>query len=393
MATQASDVIRATTEILRSGRESEEFKVQTALAMLGLAHQMKLSDIEVAGKQLGMLESTNLQQMQSQARGFLTVTGFNQWYNPEDEDWAEKMVDDLTDDPKIKQGVNVGGYGFSQTDAVRIAGAVQSFYLQSPEGILEIADELSGKVTAGTEDSLVMGFKSVGVFSPDRKEKFYQQLAGISKTLENREMIVAEKYEYGRGEFKIQRDIRGAEKVELPTTVPGIGDDDALAESAEISGVFGEEIKGLLGEIETTKSQIGEKKNTLRSLGVQISAAKAKQNAGLPITETQQSLINDEVEAMKLIENDIAALNASISDKRERGISLKRLNMEEAIRSGDVGMLPAITHFGIDPLQKFGLWAQTGVWPEDELLRAAEDIAEKKRKSVPPIKWDPPKIS
>ena len=26
MATQASDVIRATTEILRSGRESEEFK-------------------------------------------------------------------------------------------------------------------------------------------------------------------------------------------------------------------------------------------------------------------------------------------------------------------------------------------------------------------------------
>ena len=81
---------------------------------------------------------------------------------------------------------------------------------------------------------------------------------------------------------------------------------------------------------------------------------------------------------------------SSISDKRERGEALKRLNVEEAIRSGEVGMLPAITHFGIDPLQKFGLYAQTGIWPEDELLRAAEDIAEKKRKSVPPIKWDPP---
>ena len=391
MATQASDVIRATTEILRSGRETEQFRVQTALAMLGMAQQVRIQDIEIAGKQLGMLESTNIQQMQSQARGFLTVTGFNQWYNPEDEDWAETMVDDLTDDPKIKQGVNVGGYGFSQTDAVRIAGAVQSFYLQSPEGILEIADELSGKVTAGTEDSLVRGFKSVGVFSPDRKEKFHQQLAGISKTLENREMIVAEKYEYGRGEYKIQRDIAQVGKVELPTTEPVLGD-DALDASSEISGVFGEEIKGLLGEIDTTKGQIGEKEKTLRSLGVQISAAKAKQRAGLSLTETQEALISDEVEAMKLIENDISALNASISDKRERGEALKRLNVEEAIRSGEVGMLPAITHFGYDPLQKFGLYAQTGIWPEDELLRAAEDIAEKKRKSVPPIKWDPPKF-
>ena len=389
MATQASDVIRATTEILRSGRETEQFRVQTALAMLGLQQQIKASEIDTAGKQLVMLESTNIQQMHSQAQSFLTVTGFNQWYNPEKEDWADKMVETLKEAPKIKKGVNVGGYGFSDIDAVRIAGAVQSFYLKNPEGILEIADELSGKVTAGTEDSLVRGFKSVGVFSPDRKEKFYQQLAGISKTLENREMIVAEKYEYGRGEFKIQRDIAAVGKVELPTAAPILGDDE-LAKSSEVSGVFGEEIKGLLGEIETTKGQIGEKKNTLRSLGVQISAAKAKQRAGLPITETQQSLINDEVEAMRLIESDIAALNVSISDKRERGEALTRLNREEAIRTGEVGMLPGLTHFGIEPLQKFGLWAQTGVWPEDELLRAAEDISEKKRKSVPPIKWDPP---
>ena len=105
MATQASDVIRATTEILRSGRETEQFRVQTALAMLGMAQQVRIQDIEIAGKQLGMLESTNIQQMQSQARGFLTVTGFNQWYNPEDEDWAETMVDDLTDDIGIPKKI------------------------------------------------------------------------------------------------------------------------------------------------------------------------------------------------------------------------------------------------------------------------------------------------
>ena len=381
MATQASDVIRATTEILRSGRESEELKVQTALAMLGLKHQMKIADAELAGKQLGVLESTNIQQMHSQARTFLTVTGFNQWYNPEKEDWAEEMVDTLTEAPKMKQGVNVGGYGFSQTDAVRIAGAVQSFYLQSPEGILEIADELSDKVTAGTEDSLVRGFKSVGVFSPDRKEKFYQQLAGISKTLDNREMIAAEKYEYGKGDFKIQRDIATVGEVELPTTVPALGD-DALAVSSEVSGVFGEEIKGLLGEIETAKGQIGEKKKTLRSLSVQISAAKAKQRSGIALTETQEALIQDEDEALKIIADDISALNVSISDKRERGEALTRLNREEAIRTGEVGMWPTITHFGIDPLQKIGLFSQPGIWPDDELLAAAEDIAAKKQSII-----------
>jgi len=203
-------------------------------------------------------------------------------------------------------------------------------------------------------------------------------------------MIVAEKYEYGRGEYKIQRDIRGAEKVELPTAVELLADDDALAVSTEVSGVFGEEIKGILDEVETARGQIGEKKNTLRSLGIQISAAKAKQRSGISLTDTQEALVRDESEAIRLIESDIEALNVSITEKVGRGEALKRLNVEEAIRSGEVGMLPAITHFGIDPLQKFGLYAQTGIWPEDELLRAAEDIAEKKRKSVPPIKWDPP---
>ena len=194
-------------------------------------------------------------------------------------------------------------------------------------------------------------------------------------------MIAAEKYEYGKGDFKIQRDIATVGEVELPTTVPALGD-DALAVSSEVSGVFGEEIKGLLGEIETAKGQIGEKKKTLRSLSVQISAAKAKQRSGIALTETQEALIQDEDEALKIIADDISALNVSISDKRERGEALTRLNREEAIRTGEVGMWPTITHFGIDPLQKIGLFSQTGIWPDDELLAAAEDIAAKKQSII-----------
>ena len=87
----------------------------------------------------------------------------------------------------------------------------------------------------------------------------------------------------------------------------------------------------------------------------------------------------DEFEAIGLVEDEIRDLNISIQEKRGKAEDLTRLNREEAIRTGEVEMWPSITHFGIDPLQKIGLWNKTGIWPDDELLAAAEDIASKKR--------------
>ena len=377
MAYESGDVIRSVRAILQESRESREFDVATALQMMQIASAQKAQKMEMAESQLKRLEITNLQMSHLQANDFLTLTGFNRWYNPEDEGWASTMVDDLIDSPDMEDGVNTGGFGFNEHDAWRIAGAVQSFYLKEPGAILEIASELSSKADTGVQDSFVKGFYNTGIFSETKREITYQQLANIDKTILNRDMIAQESYEFGMGDFDISRDISMAERVTMPTGDEK--DDLTLAVNAATQGAFSSEIQGLINSIDTDKSTKLQLKNKLKNLSVEISAAKAKNRVGLDLTPTQESLLQDEFEAIGLVEDEIRDLNISIQEKRGKAEELTRLNREEAIRTGEVEMWPSITHFGIDPLQKIGLWNKTGIWPDDELLAAAEDIASKKR--------------
>ena len=378
MAYESGDVIRSVRAILQESRESREFDVATALQMMQIASAQKAQKMEMAESQLKRLEITNLQMSHLQANDFITLTGFNRWYNPEDDEgWASTMVDDLTDSPDMEDGVNTGGFGFNEHDAWRIAGAVQSFYLKEPGAILEIASELSSKADTGVQDSFVKGFYNTGIFSETKREITYQQLANIDKTILNRDMIAQESYEFGMGDFDISRDISMAERVTMPTGDEK--DDLTLAVNAATQGAFSSEIQGLINSIDTDQSTKLQLKNKLKNLSVEISAAKAKNRVGLDLTPTQESLLQDEFEAIGLVEDEIRDLNISIQEKRGKAEDLTRLNREEAIRTGEVEMWPAITHFGIDPLQKIGLWNKTGIWPDDELLAAAEDIASKKR--------------
>jgi len=378
MAYESGDVIRSVRAILQESRESREFDVATALQMMQIASAQKAQKMEMAESQLKRLEITNLQMSHLQANDFITLTGLNRWYNPEDDEgWASTMVDELTDSPDMKDGVNTGGFGFNEHDAWRIAGAVQSFYLKEPGAILEIASELSSKADTGVQDSFVKGFYNTGIFSETKREITYQQLANIDKTILNRDMIAQESYEFGMGDFDISRDISMAERVTMPTGDEK--DDITLAVNAATQGAFSSEIQGLINSIDTDKSTELQLKNKLKNLSVEISAAKARNRVGLDLTPTQESLLQDEFEAIGLVEDEIRDLNISIQEKRGKAEDLTRLNREEAIRTGEVEMWPAITHFGIDPLQKIGLWNKTGIWPDDELLAAAEDIASKKR--------------
>jgi len=378
MAYESGDVIRSVRAILQESRESREFDVATALQMMQIASAQKAQKMEMAESQLKRLEITNLQMSHLQANDFITLTGFNRWYNPEDDEgWASTMVDDLTDSPDMEDGVNTGGFGFNEHDAWRIAGAVQSFYLKEPGAILEIASELSSKADTGVQDSFVKGFYNTGIFSETKREITYQQLANIDKTILNRDMIAQESYEFGMGDFDISRDISMAERVTMPTGDEK--DDLTLAVNAATQGAFSSEIQGLINSIDTDKSTELQLRNKLKNLSVEISAAKAKNRVGLDLTPTQESLLQDEFEAIGLVEDEIRDLNISIQEKRGKAEDLTRLNREEAIRTGEVEMWPSITHFGIDPLQKIGLWNKTGIWPDDELLAAAEDIASKKR--------------
>ena len=230
MATEAYEVVGALREMLQNERQIEQSKVQTALASMQFAQQKKMQDIQLAGQQLQFLQTVNVQAMTGQATDFLSSTGLGAIYS-EEEDGVEKAIDTLTAKP------SKGGYGFSESDANRIATAVWMSYKGSPSAILNIANELNTgfkKATPSNKElALIRGFVSSGYITEKEFESGQQQsgqLNTISKTVQNTRDIQAEMYEYGRGEYEIQRDIGMFEPSEgLPKTEEVKEDWDAIS--------------------------------------------------------------------------------------------------------------------------------------------------------------------
>jgi len=214
MATEAYEVVGALREMLQSQERRESSRVQTALAGMQFAQQKKMQDIQLAGQQLQFLQTVNTQMMTSESTKFLTSTGFGALYS-EEEDGVTDAIEKLTDKPKIKDGQNVGGYGFSEHDANRIATAVWMAYKGSPSAILSIADELNtayradAKSLSAGQTQLLTGFVNSGYISKEQYEsgEINPELESISKVVTNTRDIAAEMYEYGRGDYEIQRDI------------------------------------------------------------------------------------------------------------------------------------------------------------------------------------------
>ena len=220
MATEAYEVVGALREMLHSQERREQTSIQNALAGMQFAQQKKMQDIQLAGQQLQFLQTVNTQAMTTQATEFLSSTGLGAIYS-EDEDGVEDAIETLTKKPKK------GGFGFSESDANKIATAVWMSYKGSPSAILTIADELNTgfkkEKPSANELSLIKGFVASGYITQEEFISGKQesgQLNSMSKTIQNTKDISAEMYEYGRGEYEIQRDIGAFEPSEgLPKSV------------------------------------------------------------------------------------------------------------------------------------------------------------------------------
>ena len=215
MATEAYEVVGSLREMLQSQERREQSRVQTALAGMQFAQQKKMQDIQLAGQQLQFLQTVNTQMMTSESTKFLTSTGFGALYS-EDENGVTDAIEKLTAKQKIKKGKNVGGYGFSEEDANRITTAIWMSYKGSPGAILSIANELNTAFRteesslSSKQQSLLTGFINAGYITPEEYKSRDQksgELSSISKVVSNTRDIAAEMYEYGRGEYEIQRDI------------------------------------------------------------------------------------------------------------------------------------------------------------------------------------------
>ena len=254
---EAYEVVGALREMLQSQERREQSKVQTALASMQMAQrsrefglqfaqQKKMQDVQLAGQQLQFLQNVNTQMMGSEATRFLTSSGLGALYN-ESDDGVESAIKILTKKPKIKDGINEGGYGFSDSDANRIAAAIWMSYKGSPSAILQIADELNSsfkeKSPSAAQNNLMKGFYNAGYFTKDEYTSGVQEsgeLESISKVVKNTRDIAAEMYEYGRGEYEIQRDIGMFEPSQVITQATSTTDDGRVKRAADI---FEEKLK------------------------------------------------------------------------------------------------------------------------------------------------------
>ena len=274
MATEAYDVVRSLREMLQSGERKEQFRVQSALQAMQFAQSKKMQDVQLAGQQLQFLQTVNTQMKQSTAAQFINDTGFGVLYSPtEDEDErteaVEKAYDKLIEAPNVskKTGENKGGYGFSDTDANRIVAAMWAHKAGSHDEILSIADELNTKLTSpgdlsAEDDKFVKGFVTGGYLSPSEYDYRFQesgQLKSAAKIVQNTQDIAAEMYEYGTGEFEIQRDIGMFEPEDL--AVDWAATVDEFQKGAEAPRAAESTISPQVTEINKLNTSISKKQN------------------------------------------------------------------------------------------------------------------------------------
>ena len=328
MATEAYHVVRSLRELLQSGERRDKDRVQTALQAMQFAQTKKMQDVQLAGQQIQFLQTVNTQQMKSIAAKFINNTGFGRLYSPtEDEEErasaVEDAVDTLTKAPKInKKGENTGGYGFSGEDANRIVAAMWAHKAGSHDEILSIADELNTKLspgyelTAGSKDyKFVNAFVSGGYLSPTEFEYGIQEsgeLKSAGKVVQNTKDIVAEMYEYGKGDFEIQRDI--GEYKEPPM------DWDTLTEEFEKKGQIteriGSDITPQVNELKQLSSSITKKQNQKGLIEIELDNLKELSRANLISDEQSQRLESIPLQ-IETFDEDISDLNERINIRRK----------------------------------------------------------------------------
>ena len=328
MATEAYHVVRSLRELLQSGERRDKDRVQTALQAMQFAQTKKMQDVQLAGQQIQFLQTVNTQQMKSIAAQFINDTGFGALYSPtEDEEErtkaVEKAYEKLTDAPKInKKGENTGGYGFSGEDGNRIVAAMWAHKAGSHDEILSIADELNTKLspgyelTAGSDDyKFVNAFVSGGYLSPTEFEYGVQesgQLKSAGKVVQNTKDIVAEMYEYGKGDYEIQRDI--GEYKEPPM------DWDTLTEEFEKKGQIteriGSDITPQVNELKQLSSSITKKQNKKGLIEIELDNLKELSRANLISDEQSQRLESIPLQ-IETFDEDISDLNERINIRRK----------------------------------------------------------------------------
>ena len=259
MAVKSYDVLSALNRMLESDETRERFKMSNALAMMQFAQQKRMQDVQLAGQQLQFLQEAN------------------------------------------KHAIT----------AARVLSAVHSAQKGNPQAMLNIADSLNktmsksktGAKISEQEKLLLKSFNATGYFTD--KEAAKKKLNSISRTIQNISDVTAEMYEFGQGDYAIDRDI-GIYEPQLVTPEDGDASKalSSLSNSLDnLTTVKSSEAGDLAGELQLA---IEAKENYNREMEA-LEAIRAEQDrtGKKLLSDIQIQLLADKGESENLLDERI----------------------------------------------------------------------------------------
>ena len=259
MATEA-DVLRSITAILQSGERREQYKVQSALAMMQFASQQRQQDIAQTQANLDLVSKSVQQQKPQVAAEFLASSGIGGIYEEGEEgDPASDAIGRMVKNLRSKQYF---GRKFDETQAQSMAAAVWNYYnAQDPNSILKLAGDLheANRMANNPEQAGFMSKPQKQLYEAFAKLHKVSDLKTLTtaakKTRDAESQVRKEIFDFTKGDYDIS-DLSG-----IYSGIPGALDELDFQQRMEEKPPAAE-----FTEMETTRRSIIDAEARLRGL-------------------------------------------------------------------------------------------------------------------------------
>ena len=305
----AAEAFAALNRILESRERREQSNRQLSLALMQFDYQKRQAEIAQTGKNLELLQGANAQMMTTVASDFINQSGLGAIYSAED------------DGPK-KAKEAIKKLGLSERDQDRVVSAVWSYYSnQDPRAVLNLAKDIKAlsmsQSTTSEQRRFVKGLgKGLGLTSklPQDQLRAKDLLDKSDKVLQNQMDIMSEIYEYGTGDYDIQRTDIGLGTVDV------VDDDKLLDVDEDITPAINiptpqELVSTSKQTIKTRESEVQDAQNALSILETESFTLKDLQRRGA-ITDEQREYLKRVPEMKQSLENELQELNEAIKDAK-----------------------------------------------------------------------------
>ena len=312
----AAEAFTALNRILESRERREQAERQMSLALMQFNYQKQQAQMAQTGKQLELLQGANAQMMTNVAGDFLSQSGLDVIYSDEDKG-AKEAMESLED------------LGLSKSDSARVASAVWAYYTaQNPQPVLRLGKSikdivLQGDAATRSQRNLVKGLGgSLGLTStsPLEVERAKSLLDRTDKILQNQDDIMSEVYEYGAGDYEIQR-------TDIGLGLDKLADEreealDAGAGVPIVSVPTPEEMVGQSKQsLKTAQSDLEETQNALNLLDTESMSLKELQRRG-SLNDEQREYLSRIPEIKNDLESELTDLSEAVVEaKKEVGES------------------------------------------------------------------------